>query len=120
MTDNEIIKALECCIKGKTYGDCVKMGCPASTRQGCYYCLSTDDDDENTIYIEILKDALDLINRQQQEIERLEIQVITYSKKNYIKGIKDVVKRLKEKCGNTKLVNRILDDLAEEMIGEQE
>ena len=71
MTDNEIIKALECCIKAETWGDCEKMGCPASTKQGCHFYLRTDDDYENTIYIEIFKDALDLINRQKAEIEAL-------------------------------------------------
>lgn len=103
MTDNEIIKALECCLNV----DSKCADCHFSFER--HFCKNA-----------LLKQTLDLINRQQQEIERLEIQVITYSKKNYIKGIKDVVKRLKEKCGNTKLVNRILDDLAEEMIGEQE
>lgn len=71
MTDNDIIKALECCIKAEIWGDCEEMGCPAHTKQGCHFYLRTDDDYENTIYIEILKDALDLINRQKAEIESL-------------------------------------------------
>ena len=76
MTDNEIIKALECCIKAETRGDCEEMGCPASTKQGCQFYLRTDDDYENTIYIEILKDALDLINRQKAEIEEQDQAII--------------------------------------------
>lgn len=48
MTDTEIIKALECCI--------------------------TDEGFEGIIFVELIKDALDLINRQKTEIERLEAE----------------------------------------------
>ena len=52
MTDNEIIKALECCY---TSYDC--EDCP-------YYCSDKDCPD-------LLMNALDLINRQKAEIEKL-------------------------------------------------
>ena len=52
-----IIKALECCVKGL---EC--KNCPANPHKGNYgYCTSL-----------LLKAALDLINRQKAEIERLE------------------------------------------------
>ncbi len=70
-TDDELQRCIECCIKGKVWGDCKKLNCPAIRKQGCHFYLRTDDDYENTIYIEILKDALALINRQKAEIERL-------------------------------------------------
>ena len=57
MTDNEIIKALECCLSGKDY-DTACMKCPIEP-----ICESDDI---------LLKYALDLINRQKAEIERLE------------------------------------------------
>lgn len=59
MTDNEIIKALECCISdddGTRERPC--KGCP----------LLQDDSCSNSLR----KYALDLINRQKAEIERLE------------------------------------------------
>ena len=64
MTDNEIIKALECCSIGETYTDCEKNGCPLylGITMGCKYI-----DKENQLY----SDALDLINRQKAEIEKL-------------------------------------------------
>ena len=64
MTDNEIIKALECCSTGETYADCEKNGCPLylGITMGCKYI-----DKENQLY----SDALGIINRQQSEIERL-------------------------------------------------
>ena len=64
MTDNEIIKALECCSTGETYDDCEKNGCPfyLGITMGCKYI-----DKENQLY----SDALGIINRQQAEIERL-------------------------------------------------
>lgn len=55
MTDNEIIKALECCTNSSLWcGDC-----PAS------------DYENNTCNLE-KRDILDLINRQKTEIERLQ------------------------------------------------
>ena len=57
MTDNEIIKALECCLSGKDY-DTACMKCPIEP-----ICESDDI---------LLKYALDLINRQKAENERLE------------------------------------------------
>ena len=67
----QIIKALECCIKAESWGDCEDLGCPAHTKQGCYFYLRTDDDYENTIYIELCKDALSLIKELTEENERL-------------------------------------------------
>lgn len=54
MTDNEIVKALECCC---IEHDCSK--CPYTKNKGCS-CIN-----------DILKDALDLINRQKAEIKKL-------------------------------------------------
>ena len=52
MTDNEIIKALECCVNN----------------QYCWLCILKDREDDCH---DISKSALDLINRQKTEIERL-------------------------------------------------
>ena len=52
--DNNIIKALECCI----LGDC----------QGCFY----GDTDQRHCKDDLMQNALELINRQKAEIERLE------------------------------------------------
>ena len=52
MTDNEIIKALECCVNN----------------QYCWLCILKDREDDCH---DILKSALDLINRQNAEIEKL-------------------------------------------------
>lgn len=59
MTDEQIIKALECCTKGTTSDVCVD--CPLRTTDIC-------TEEENGV----LKLALDLINSQKAEIERLE------------------------------------------------
>lgn len=69
MERTEIIKALECCTKAESWGDCEEMGCPAHTKQGCHYYLRTDDDYENTIYIELCKDALSLIKELTEGIK---------------------------------------------------
>ncbi len=70
-TDEEVIRALGICAKAECFGDCEDMGCPAATKQGCRFYLRTDEDYEGVIQDEMLKDALDLINRQKEEIERL-------------------------------------------------
>ena len=60
MTDNEILKALECC---SAKGKCVR----------CTYDHFSDDCDGCTSIL--AKDSLDLINRQKAEIERLHSEV---------------------------------------------
>lgn len=59
MTDNEIIKALECCSKHhNTCGTCCPMDSICNNVRDCLITLS--------------KNALDLIRRQKAEIERLQ------------------------------------------------
>jgi DNA repair exonuclease SbcCD ATPase subunit len=73
MTDNDIVKTLEICQKAKHPGDCEYMGCPARTKQGCRFYSRTDEDEDHDMVIpdEMFNAALDLINRQKAEIERL-------------------------------------------------
>lgn len=57
MNENDVIKALECCMKGNNCGGC----CPYDDEDDtCEECTS-----------KLAKDALDLIKRQWAEIERL-------------------------------------------------
>lgn len=60
MTDEEIIKALECCKVARLNQDCLDLKCPFSTEYGC----NIDEED-------LRNEALDLINRKDAEIERL-------------------------------------------------
>lgn len=61
MKDNEIIKALECCTRNGTLD---------VYRKDCDICPLDDCNSENCVYI-TQTEALDLIKRQQAEIERL-------------------------------------------------
>ena len=91
MTDNEIIKALECCTD-IDLDSCEK--CPI--RIECY---------NNTI--DIKKAALDLINRQKAEIERLNKEVdrlsqcVLYHDGQIVDAVKDFAERLIHKIVNT-------------------
>ena len=95
MTDNEIIKALECCAKRTTSDVC--SDCPLRFSDIC-------TEEENGV----VKLALGLINRQQAEIERLEKirkadnNLITSLNKCYetakAEAIKEFAERLKKKC----------------------
>lgn len=60
--DEEIVKALECCAKSKTNNDCEALNCPCFKNGMCIFV----DDDYGLQNL-----ALDLINRQKAEIERL-------------------------------------------------
>lgn len=75
MTDNEIIKALVCCMEGTGRTNC--ENCPLTNE----YCRK-----------ELPRLALDLINRQQAEIERLE-----YCNEVNISSIGTLHERIKEK-----------------------
>ena len=99
MTDNEIIKALEC-LRGNAFdcGECPYCSCyPAPCEQ------------------QVAKDVLSLINRQKEEIERLknrDLQVEVSEKlEREIKAeaVKEFAERLKEQDGYD---NHVFDDCA--------
>jgi hypothetical protein len=123
MTEAEIIKAMECCIKAEAWGDCKRLGCPALTKQGCRFYLRTDDDYENTIYIEILKDALDLLNRKNAENAKLNfenLQMVASIKGLEARAIKEFAERVKAKCYTNNYCESVvresdLDQIAKEM-----
>ena len=117
ISDADIIKALECCKKAKLNQDCLDLKCPFSTEYGC----NIDDED-------LRNKALDLINRQKAEIERLEFSNEHWNDWEVkCRAIKEFAERLKEKA-ETKQINysyrdiieiRDIDNLVKEMIGEQ-
>lgn len=89
MTDEQIIKALECCVKTEFISDCAKC------EMFAFDCKDI-----------LIENALDLINRQKAEIERMENQSTLLLKKKckdintarkIIKSeaIKDFAERLK-------------------------
>lgn len=128
MTDNEIIKALECC---------------ADEISRCYECPY-----ESLRYSEcyelITRNAFDLINRQKAEIERLQSELsiwkdIAHRETIYVsiakaEAVKEFAERLKEELEGEyiKATNRlenaqnivvstnikIIDNLVKEMVGE--
>ncbi len=133
MTDNEIIKALECCDSGSC------DGCPLAYNN---YCIH-----------EMRVNAIALINRQKAEIERLEAEIDKQYEQaeadilgnisdggtschwcidqNRKMAIKEFAERLTKKifpigylCDgnysvNAKAVKTVIDNLVKEMIGEQ-
>lgn len=73
-TDEEVIKALECCIKSDSVSACMS-GCPLYEAN---YCPCIDDANALTTY------ALDLINRQKAEIAAL-TSAVDNSTKEFLK-----------------------------------
>jgi DNA repair exonuclease SbcCD ATPase subunit len=81
MTDKEIIRALECCCDAELKSDCIKLKCPFFD----YEIHNCKNEDENVMY----RFALALINRQQAEVEKLELlnASLTDSCDGYIKAV---------------------------------
>jgi hypothetical protein len=116
MIDNEIVKALECC-----------MGCACTE---CPYYRDTDIDAENCMG-RLIIEALKLVNRQKAEIERLKEAYAVYEETTGLKwaraeAIKEFAERLLDEydvwtendateyqyvCG---LVNKIVKEMTEE------
>ena len=86
-TDNEIVKTLECCKKATNYEDC----------KNCYYVKCTNP---RGCYRELLNDVLDLINRQKEEIERLEKNLETET--NHITRLENQIERLLQRLKTAK------------------
>ena len=122
MTDNEIIKALECCTD-ESYENCNE--CPYST------------DTLSCERLKLLEDSLDLINRQKAEIERLKKEV-SVARDAYIsiqdryehtknEAYKEFAERLNEKAQiadcfdsyNMVVGTHFIDNLLKEMVGEE-
>ena len=113
MTDNEITKALECCVNGE---DC--LNCPLQ---------------EQFADCKPMTGALDLINRQKAEIERLEDLNKCYytscqqiAKSNHeikAEAVKEFAELLKEHIRDYHpyyyvIDEEVVDNLVEEMVGE--
>ena len=112
MTDNEIIKSLECCISSSTALACFK--CPMAKNRECY-------GSNTNINRLVAENALNLINRQRAEIERRkkdkylieengEIELLPRTDIEEIKSeaIKEFVERLTDIIQEN--VNRSLDN----------
>ena len=116
MTDNEIIKALECCVDWCGNVSC--WDCPLKNT-GC-------------IHFDKLKETLDLINRQKAEIERLKGMVSQnegvlprYEQLIKAEAIKEFAERLKENSIATFSWNGVvlveeIDNLLKEMVGDND
>ena len=123
MTDNEIIKALECCTD-ESYENCNE--CPYST------------DTLSCERLKLLEDSLDLINSLKAEIERLKKEV-SVARDAYIsiqdryehtktEAYKEFAERLNEKAQiadcfdsyNMVVGTHFIDNLLKEMVGKEE
>ena len=123
MTDNEIIKALECCTD-ESYENCNE--CPYST------------DTLSCERLKLLEDSLDLINSLKAEIERLKKEV-SVARDAYIsiqdryehtktEAYKEFAERLNEGAQiadcfdsyNMVVGTHFIDNLLKEMVGEKE
>lgn len=92
MNDSEIIKALECCSLSDCMADCIRLKCPFFIEKG--FNRGCGLKDEYNGKRKLYKYALDLINRQQAEIDRLNIELKTM--RGAANGFKAEVERLQK------------------------
>ena len=102
LTDEQIIKALECCISHKGNVAC-KSGCPFHEQELCI-----EDGDA------LLKHSLNLINRQKAEIEKLNVELVGMrgaceSYKMHYDNARAEIERLKAEIRNTDNILNSLD-----------
>lgn len=87
MNDNDIIKALECCAKNEGCAECPYISLIKTGGEDCISFMA--------------KQAIDLINRQRAEIERLQAGEYRYIGKTVqnarTEAIEDFAEKLKEK-----------------------
>ena len=101
LTDSEIVKALECC----STASCISNKCHYEKLHDIPTCTT-----------KLTKDALDLINRLQAEIERLEDVNIRLTK---AEAHKEFAERLKSRFLNkNEVINNTIDNLLKELVGE--
>lgn len=117
MTDNDIIKALECCLDTSPL---TCKNCPLfNVKNSTMVCSKS-----------VTKFALDLINRQQTEIERLTKETMNMAatiESCQSEAIKWFAERLKEEISirpthsneQNKYVCFLIDNLVKEMVGEE-
>ena len=114
MTDNEIKKALECCVKSLSSDSCNE--CPLNTTKEC---------DKDLLAIE--KYALDLINRLQAENKRLSKIARPLIAEIKAEAYTEFAELLKEKSfqsfGNYGITRDVvevcdIDNIVKEMVGE--
>ena len=116
-TDDEIVRALECCLADRVI---------------CDKCPIQRECESNPFDATLARYSLDLINRQKAEIERLKEADAIYEETTGLKlarteAIKEFAERLKGKlfyeCGDinfseTGEIRRIIDTLVKEMVGD--
>lgn len=110
LTDNDIIKALECCSKTNC------RDCPYIQNGNIF---------DITCSINMAKDALDLINRQNAEIERLQrlgasaTRKMVNARAEAINAYSDEVRKRCTEIGiYPVIVKNIMEDVRKEMVGE--
>lgn len=88
ITNEMIVKALECCIESTSRNDCEDLECPACEECGCYFMNRSTEDYPESLIQEIGKDALDLIKRINEEKERLEsvLMAVMHSVDKWLEG----------------------------------
>lgn len=104
LTDEEIVKALECCIKGVTVSNCAECPLDMIEEDCCYYTPTLID-----------RYALDLIHRLQKENEELKSPKFASWKLKFFNLKEEFDKELAEHEEFTKKANAEIERLTEEL-----
>lgn len=129
----QIIKALECCVKADTHYDCRSLNCPALINDECIYTGITEQECNRKQFA----DALSIIKELTEENERLrELGTTKEIEKEIVRRETraDTVRKMQEQIkaeidyfdrrGGSAFINKaivffFIDQIAKEMIGEE-
>ena len=122
MTDKDIVKAAECCLKTQTKDDCSKIGCPSYYENGGCHLYDTVDDDYYALFEWFTTELLNIANRQKAEIERLN-DLLDDCKadtiQEFIKRFEKKIKDVKFTIGQTWEIQSAIKEVVKEMVGEK-
>lgn len=101
MTDNEIIKALECCCEAQNCTLCIYN--PTKYQKGTISCCN-----------ELMENTIDLINRQKTEIEKL-LQKLQQPQVEAIKEFAEKLKKEVDFVDTTRKLKQTINNLVKEI-----
>ena len=110
-TDDEIVRALECCLQSRSMDDCKKLNCPAYVNNDCYFMSNVKAYGyEDALFKGLCTQSLDLIKRQQAEIEKLnKVKVLNIT----VSDTKEIMPILF--CHEKELKNEAVKEFAERL-----
>lgn len=93
MTDEQIVKALECCSKAETRNECEQLKCPACKDVGCFFSTDVDNEDFIDVQKGLCSRVINLIKLKDEMLSAQASKIFLYE--DVLKEKTEEIKRLK-------------------------